>query len=314
VGRIRTLNKRIVSMFVVLMHIANTGVQTGGSIQNGPIGKTAEFFCFHPDTQIILKNGKTVAIKDIKPFMVLEDDSKVTSILEFDGSQTHMVMIDDITVSGNHKIMRHDKWIRAENHPDAVNVESCERLFCLNTDTHKIPIGDHIFKDYEETDDTEEFMNDVLRFYDVFNIDRSFFKVTGFHPETKVIMQDGSTKPICDIKIGDDLCYEQKVTGIVRHNNTDGFLELENGVLCSPGTLLFDENCQMYIAHTIGKDPSIEIKENMYYQLLTETALYPIFATKNHSIMLALDDQEVPSSSIHSKRDAQVIREKITDS
>lgn len=313
VGRVRTLNKRIISMFVVMMHIANTGVKTGYSINNGPIGKTAEFFCFHPDTQIRLKNGETIAIKDVKPYMILEDDSHVFSILEFDGTQTPMVMIEDITVSGNHKILRNNEWIRAEDHPDAVQVESCERIFCLNTDTHKIPIGSYIFKDYEETDDVEEFHKDVFAFYDVPSIDRSFFKVTGFHPDTDIILEDGTIKPINKIHIGDALCGEQKVIGIVKHSNIDGFVELEEGIYCSPGTLLFDENCNLCIAHSRGEHPSIEIKENMYYQLLTEKSGFPIYG-KNKKIMIALDDQEVPLSSIHSKRDAHVIHEKITDS
>ena len=126
-------------------------------------------------------------------------------------------------------------------------------------------------------------------------------------------MQDGTTKPICTIQIGDALCGEQKVIGIVKHHNIDGFIELDEGILCSPGTLVFDENCKMSIAHAVGQHPSTEIKENTYYQLLTETALFPIYG-KNKRIMIALDDQEVPSSSIHSKRDAHVIHEKITDS
>lgn len=43
-ARIRTLNNRLLSVFVVMLHTMNTGIQTGQSINNGPIGKAANFF------------------------------------------------------------------------------------------------------------------------------------------------------------------------------------------------------------------------------------------------------------------------------
>lgn len=43
-ARIRTLNNRLLGVFTIMLHTMNTGIQTGQSIGNGPIGKAASFF------------------------------------------------------------------------------------------------------------------------------------------------------------------------------------------------------------------------------------------------------------------------------
>lgn len=43
-ARIRTLNNRLLAAFVVMLHTMDTGIQTGASINNGPIGQAARFF------------------------------------------------------------------------------------------------------------------------------------------------------------------------------------------------------------------------------------------------------------------------------
>jgi len=71
-GRIRSIINRLMATMAVMMNIVNTGVQTGESIQNGPIGQAADFFCFHPDTLIETSEGM-LKIIDIKPGMKLQD-------------------------------------------------------------------------------------------------------------------------------------------------------------------------------------------------------------------------------------------------
>lgn len=43
-ARIRTLNNRLMAVFAIMVHTMNTGIQTGESINNGPIGQAARFF------------------------------------------------------------------------------------------------------------------------------------------------------------------------------------------------------------------------------------------------------------------------------
>jgi len=120
-GRVRTIVSRMMATMAVMMNIVNTGIQTGQSIQNGPIGKAAEFFCFHPDTQIKVKGDTAVKISDITPGTKLYDGQIVISTLKFVGGGP-MFLLGSVQVSGNHKGLDDMDWIRVENHPDAVPV------------------------------------------------------------------------------------------------------------------------------------------------------------------------------------------------
>lgn len=48
--------------------------------------------------------------------------------------------------------------MRADVHPDArpLGPWGTEPLYCLNTDTHHIPIGGYVFMDYDETAEADE--------------------------------------------------------------------------------------------------------------------------------------------------------------
>ena len=55
--RIRTVFMRLVGVFAVLVGVLNTGIKSGQSVMNGPIGKTIGFFdqlCFDATQDITL--------------------------------------------------------------------------------------------------------------------------------------------------------------------------------------------------------------------------------------------------------------------
>lgn len=308
VGRFRTIMNRIVSVFVILLHIANTGTATGESINNGPIGKAAEFFCFEPTTLMQMEDGTHSLLRDVRVGSVLFGGHKVESVLTFDGTRTPMVDLVGIQLSGNHKVLYNDKWIRAEKHPHVIPAKSVRRLICLNTDTHQIPIMNFMFKDYEETDDIEVFNKRVGEYYLSDPPDRSKYKVSGFHSSTFVVLANSEFKRIKDIEIGDKLLGGQAVIGKVVHKIEAPFVD-KDGVFMAPGTVCrnFDG---LHIAAEIGYESS-EVKDALCYQLLTETAQFVVM-TADFRYIMVLDDQEVPSYAIHSERDSGILCEKIT--
>jgi hypothetical protein len=299
-GRMRTIINRIIAVFVVMVHVATTGVSTGESINNGPVGTVGRFLCFDPNTVI---DGQM--LKDIRLNDVLSSGERIESILRFDGSGTPMVIIDGVTVSGNHKIKYNDEWIRCEDHPSAEKTDSLPIIMCLNTSTHTITIGNNVFKDYEETDDVEEFYKDVAEYYNsVVNPLRFKYRQSGFNAaHTKILMSDGTTKDINRINIGEYVAEGGRVIGNVIHKTVFPYFKVSDDLLVAGGTMMFlDDKVDVVAADEYM--PTINSVFAM--NLLTENAL--VVAVDAHGKKFTfLDDQEVPSSDIHDRRDKKVI-------
>lgn len=307
-GRIRTIINRIISIFVIMIHIAGTGIKTGQSIQNGPIGAVGEFLCFDPDTQLKLYNEKDVSMSDIKPGDVLIGGQTVESIMMFRGDATSMVNIKGVTVSGNHKIMHNSRWIKCSEHPDAVSVPSIPFLLCLNTSTHTINIENMLFKDYEETDDIENFYQDVAEYY---NSEipplRSEYRTTGFDIDTtNVRMEDGSIRLMKHVSTGERIAKGGEVIGFILHHLPIEKVEIGKGVFVAPGTILLDKESRLTTAANFLYMPTKTSKNPFCINLLTENATVVVVDQQGIEFT-CLDDQEVPDPSIHDRRDKKVI-------
>jgi hypothetical protein len=309
-GRIRTIMYRVMSIFVVLIHITKTGIQTGTSIDKGPIGEVGRFLCFHPDTPIELYDTSKSKISDIKIGDILAGGQEVTSIMMFNGLNTPMVNIDGIKISGNHKILHNKHWIRCEEHPDAIKVGSIPFLICLNTTSHTIPVKTFLFKDYEETDDVKEFYEDVSKFYMSKDVPalRYIYRSTGFTiKNTNIRMEDGSVKSIEDVETTDRIAKGGQVIGFIVHKQEHPFVEVSAGVFAAPGTMMFKGDVLTTAAPPIYTHYRKQIpKDARCINLLTENAKV-VVVDKFGNDFVFLDDQEIPDTTIHDKRDQKVI-------
>lgn len=305
-GRVRTIVSRMMATMAVMMNIVNTGIQTGQSIQNGPIGKAAEFFCFHPDTQIKVKGDTLVKISDITPGTKLYDGQIVISTLKFVGGGP-MFLLGSVRVSGNHKVLYDMDWIRVENHPDAIAVDTCEFVYCLNTTANRILVDNYIFKDYEETTTPSilrKFFTRVQAAYGSKDMTHDKIKnpakytYTGILPTTNVKLESGEMTPASLIKIGDRLALGGAVKGVIHHRICGQ--ALHNMRALAPGTWVLDEE--------EGVVPALYIEnyeKHDYVQFITENCKYSL------GDMVILDDHEVDDDEIHTWRDLEVQKEMI---
>jgi hypothetical protein len=302
-GHIRTIISRMVATMAIIMNIVNTGVQTGESIQNGPIGKAGEFFCFHPDTLVKTVDGN-VKICDITPGTKLHDNQNVVSTLKFVGG-CPMYRLEDTVVSGNHKVLYDMEWIRVETHPDAVAIETCAFVYCLNTEKHRIVIGNYIFKDYEETSNPRilsEFFRKVQKSYGVVQGSAKFdtpaaYCYTGVLPSTLVKSESGEMVPASSVRIGDRLALGGVVKGEIRHRIRGQTQHC--GRSLAPGTWVLGEE---------GVVPSLYQTDTLvheYVQFITENCCYSL------GDITILDDHEVDDDEIHTWRDSEVQKEMI---
>lgn len=154
---IKDLIGKTIGIMVSLMYVLDGGIKTMNSTWNGPPGQMVRALgkCFDPKTEIKLKNGIMKYMEDIDLGDVLEDNSVVESILKIDNRKERNVFyqISNILVTGSHLIFDKDKnkFVKVENYKNAKKTEIISDYFCcLITDTHRIPIENEIFWDWED--------------------------------------------------------------------------------------------------------------------------------------------------------------------
>ena len=146
-----------------IMHATKGSIILTKSIWNGKPGKLVRM-CFHPDTVIETHRG-AVKISDIDLGDVLVGtDATVLCTMKIgnmtdEGVQKETMYQIDRTciVSGSHLIFdpEVDNFISVAEYGkcrDTVNIfkESVPTLYCLITSNNTIPIGQHIFHDWED--------------------------------------------------------------------------------------------------------------------------------------------------------------------
>lgn len=315
--RIQTLMHRMLAGFVVIFHIITTGTDTGMSVANGPVGQTANFFCFAPLTKIRMEGGGVKSIEDIKIGHRLLGGAVVTSFLELDGKGVPMYSLGGDHVSSNHKVKYNGNWIRVENHPRAVYLpaRSYPIIYCLNTTNHTIPGKFYLYKDYEETSDptilrafesmVEMTHNTSLLPENKEHIENAVDeRRTGVYGSTEVLLSDGTLKPISKIKVGDVIASGGHVSGVVEHRAHETPISLGGSLVVMPGTWLFKNN-KILTAECVGERfYALPDDSKSCYNLLTEQGYVTLVSGSRFQTIL--DDQETVEDWIHTWRDTQV--------
>ena len=143
-----------------MLYIIEGMVKTGGSIWAGPLGDVVRFLCFHPKTPIRLKSGTTKELKNIHIGDILMNGSEVLGTLQLKGSKKNPYYKiyseaenKNIYVTGSHLIQHPitQKFISVSDFEGAelTNIYS-DKMCCLITDDHLIPVGEFTFWDWED--------------------------------------------------------------------------------------------------------------------------------------------------------------------
>jgi len=161
---IKDLIGKTIGIMITLMYVMDGSIKTMNSTWNGPPGQLVKALgkCFHPKTHVKLKDGNVKHMEDVNLGDILEDGSRVQSVMKIDNQyETVKLYIikgkgvngEDILVTGSHLVFDNNvnKFIKVENYNDATlsNIKT-EWFSCLITDTHKIKIGKEIFWDWED--------------------------------------------------------------------------------------------------------------------------------------------------------------------
>jgi hypothetical protein len=252
-NRMRLLMNRVVGIMFSVMYMGMSGITSAVNFGDTVMYGFLDTFCFDPDTLVMSdKYAKEIPISEINIGDSIKGN-KITGKFYFLADGQPMRIFDNngknIIVSTNHYIQnKSGSWIEVADHPDAMPYHLWKGginrpLICLNTNTHKIPIGNYIFSDYDETEEgdkeamglAESIINGSQSDVDSFSKEYS----PGFLPNTLIKMKGGCLKEINAIKLGDELINNGRVIGIVQKEINDYILN--SGDIVTPSTLVWDK-------------------------------------------------------------------------
>jgi hypothetical protein len=170
-----------------------------------------------------------------------------------------MVTVHGVHVSANHYVTAPDgTMIPAGEHPAATAAVSLDRIWCLATSDHRIPIvtvsGVVVFADYEESSDPAVIAEAQRIAESSLNHNTCGVGPTvpdyslGLDPTFNVLMRNLTWKSLARIEIGDSLMGGATVTGLIREV-CDVQVQSPGGHNVSAAQLIMHEGCWVRAAH-----------------------------------------------------------------
>jgi len=178
------------------------------STSGGAVAAKHSDACFGKYTPIQLENNTTKTISDIIIGDILHDGSIVTGTMKMSSYGSTIYNLNDLIVTGIHRVYHETAgWIKVFDHPQSYEINDYREniLYCLNTNTKVIKIGEHTFSDWDDLDDTDLLelnkSNLLPKYLD--NKDIHPYLDNGFEENTLVDLEVGTQIKIKDIEVND---------------------------------------------------------------------------------------------------------------
>ena len=266
--------------WLVFAGIAVVGILTG--IIVGVI--TASAFCISGDTPVILADGSTKPLRNVRVGESLADGGVVTATMRFLVPPTKhepLVSIHGVVMSPEHMLFGPgpgSEPIAAKDHPDALSAGVKRELYNLNTNNRTIPVlsskGKLTLLDYEEIadGDTSTLAEWKKHVFGILNPGQAFVDANpenveaGISGALLVNTSDGGMLPVSEIVCGD------------RIECPGGYT-----MVCGKVELIVDEDELLYDGFTVGvwvhdstkwgfpTGPQATVGKRHLYHLFTES-------------------------------------------
>jgi hypothetical protein len=167
---IKDLIGKTIGVMVTLMYMVDGSIKTMNSTWNGPPGQMVQALgkCFDPHTILFLQNGKRKEMHEIELGEILIDGSIVETTMKIQNTlqepfyeiiskdnkeEKKKEGIASILVTGSHLIQDHqsNSFCLVKEFAGAKKTSIISPYFCcLITNTHRIPIYEYVFWDWED--------------------------------------------------------------------------------------------------------------------------------------------------------------------
>jgi len=242
----KNLLTRMYTILFSIMYMGLSGMTAASNFGNTTLFAFLDTFCFPPETEIDVNGKGTIPLYKVTIGDILADGSRVTAKFHFAGQGQQMVQLGKIQVSTNHYVYQEGNWIKAVDHPDAISIGPYSRnsLICLNTDTHRIPIGSYTFRDYDEGEEADQetmaFIEERLNRGPSSN--KSSFNENNpvFHPDTEIKLEDGTVLKARDLQLGDRLSTGSRIGGLV-HKELQEVCSINKDTWTGSATLVWNK-------------------------------------------------------------------------
>jgi hypothetical protein len=202
-----------------------------------------------------------------------------------------MYNLNNVIVSDSHFVKYMNQWIRVSSHPDATKIPNYSEafLYCLNTAKKVIKVNDIVFADWDDLYDIG--LQNMLRKHNLKDTtDIHKHLDGGFVSTTHICLDNGETKYIKDVQVGDVLTNKIIVYGTVE---IDGSTLNEQYQLNLGNTICVEGGGKLHVCDAIlnnivdlhsKREANIPLvnKSNKLYHLLTNENMFLV----NNSIFL----------------------------
>lgn len=198
-----------------------------GDVMDIHAGGIPKLRCYDKQTLFMMNNNTFKTIDKLIPGDVLYDNVKITATMKVMATGIDMFRINNVVVSGNHKMIHNGRVITVKSHPFSEPIHRYYKphLYCINTDSKTIKINDMVFADWDELifgKNMDAVINHICKDERYIEWGESFrpacihkYLDGGFATNKKVRMVNGM-KSIGDIHVGEYLENANIVYGIVR--------------------------------------------------------------------------------------------------
>ena len=239
--------------------------------------------CFDKDTLLTMKNGDTQSIKNLKIGDELLYDGRITSIMRLSSQGVDMYTYKGVIVSGSHYVYEENKVIQVK---DSKYSQYCrdyteKEIYCINTESKQIHINGITFADYDDLSPQDckvlqKWIKTRTTKSTITNYDIHSF-INGGLLDTKIKLNDGTSKWISNVKIGDKLDGNIKVLGIVTVLPDDlkiFKITLDNNILIGGTNIQIMDKDKQLSLNTMDSASFMQYTDKPLYHLITDRGGY----------------------------------------
>jgi len=243
--------------------------------------------CFAKGTPLLMKEGKTRAIEEVKIGDVLVDDGVVTGVMKMSSRGQDVYDIDGIYVTGRHRVFHPEAGlIQAAAHPAATRIHDFreEYVYCVNTSTKRLVINSEVYVDWDDLDPMDMYELDVncartgIVPHELSGEDIHHHLECGLAAGSMVELDDGRSLSIQELDVNDVLRFGETVLGTVKLDAKDVIctkeysLDATRSLRGSGNVLILDGDLGTISTHSI--DGTEMQGERYLYHLVTDVGSF----------------------------------------